>query len=378
MSRLITIAIAIAGLAAAAAWYFLGEDEVANKPLVRTASIGNVENVITAAGRLQPSINVEIGAQVSGQLQRIFVDVGDIVERSQLLAEIDATVQLNKVAAQRARLGSLRAQIPSREASLKFNEARAERQRNLMLEDATSQTEFEAANQQLTQSRASIVQLNSEIAQAEATLALEEASLGYAKIYAPLSGTVVSLIAKEGQTLNASQMTPVIMNIANLQEMSVHAEVSEADIDKLHVGMRVYFRTLGSGSRQWESTVQKIQPKPSMSDNVVVYPVIFDIGNDDGVLLPDMTAQVFFVRSAVYDVTTIPLGAVKRAKSGAYVEVVDATGQIERRDVEIGLTSRISAEVLNGIEPGEEVVAGVLEVEEAERNERSRRFYDKR
>ncbi len=378
MNRLLGVAIVIIGLGAVGAWYFLGDEDVANKPLVRSASIGNVENVITAAGRLQPSINVEIGAQVSGQLQRIFVDVGDIVERGQLLAEIDATVQINKVAAQSARLASLRAQIPSREASLKFNQARAERQRNLMAEEATSQTEFESANQQLTQSRASIVQLSSDIAQAEATLALEEASLGYAKIYAPLAGTVVSLTAKEGQTLNSSQMTPLIMNIADLQEMSVHAEVSEADIDKLHIGMRVYFRTLGSGSRQWESTVQKIQPKPSMSDNVVVYPVIFDIDNNDGALLPDMTAQVFFVRSAVYDVTTIPLGAVRRDKSGSYVEVVDVAGQIERRGVEIGLTSRINAEVLNGIEPGESVVAGVLEVEEAERNERSRRFYDKR
>jgi len=384
------LAIAVAILAGGAYWMTRGEEAPAAKPLYAPAGQGDVENLVTASGSLQPSQFVDVGAQVSGQLQRLLVEVGDTVAEGDLLAEIDATIQVAKVEASRASLRALESQMSARESALKLAEANAARQQRLIEEDATTELDVDRAIDQLASAQASIVQLDSQIAQSRATLASEEALLGYTKIYAPMSGTVISIETKEGQTLNAVQQAPTILRIADLGTMTVQAQVSEADVSKLKPGMNVYFTTLGSGGRRWESTLRQVLPKPQTEGNVVLYTSLFDVDNADGALLSDMTAQVFFVVAAARGVLTVPVAALKPPRPPgappgmrmmppgmaaaafpptegqveerkAMVEVLGEDGAHESREVTIGVVSRVSAEVRSGLEPGEQVVAGIIQ-----------------
>ena len=414
--------IVVAIIAAGVAWYsFGGESADATRPLIATVEVGDIENAVTAAGFLQPSNFVDVGAQVSGQLQTLSVEVGDAVEQGQLLAEIDATVQFNRVEASRASLRGLEAQLSAREASLALAEANARRQTRLMDEDATTESDFDNAMNALASAQSSLTQLQSQIAQAKASLASDEAQLGYTKIYAPTAGTVVSINMKEGQTLNANQQTPIILRIADLSTMTVEAQVSEADVTKLREGMEVYFTTLGSGGRRWYGELRQILPTPTITNNVVLYTALFDVDNVDRTLFSNMTAQIFFVTSSARNVLKVPVGALTytngsgrptgaaatfamgdlnarmsnmppemqervrermaerqgQAREGRYadsapsvatVQVRVGENEFETREVRIGVTSRIAAEVLSGLEEGDEVVAGIMQAGSDDRN----------
>ena len=337
----------------------------ASPQLLATVVRGDIENAVTAGGTIKPSAFVDVGAQASGQLQKIHVVVGQVVAEGDLLAEIDATVQINKVEQGRAQLRATEAQREATESGLVLARANAARQERLLAAEATSQAEYDSAMNALVSARTQLVVLESQIEQSRASLASDEAELGYTRIYAPVAGTVVSIERSEGETLNVRQQTPTVLRIADLSTMSVHAGVSEADVGRLEVGTAVYFKTLGSGERRWEGSVEQIVPTPQIENNVVLYPVIFSVANDDGVLLPDMTAQVFFVVSAVRDVLKVPVGALRDVRDGtATVRVMGGEGAPEDRTVRLGLVSRISAEVVSGLQPGDQVVAGIAEAGE--------------
>lgn len=391
---------------------YSGNSESTSRPLLATVEVGDIENSVIAAGFLQPSNYVDVGAQVSGQLEALHVEVGDAVDAGQLLAEIDATVQANRVEASRASLRGLEAQLVAREAALQLAESNARRQTRLMDDDATTQADFDDAMNALASAQSSMTQLQSQIEQSKASLASDEAQLGYTRIYAPATGTVVSISMKEGQTLNANQQTPIILRIADLTTMTVEAQVSEADITKLYPGMEVYFTTLGGGGRRWYGQLRQILPTPVVTNNVVLYTALFDVDNADQTLYSNMTAQIFFVTSAARNVLKVPVGALTysnrsgrpasaaaaftsgngprqgagsgsgegtgramaaarspRPGSGgaaepgavASVRVLVGDNSFETREVRIGVTSRIAAEVLSGLEEGDQVVAGVIQ-----------------
>ncbi len=380
-------------IAATATWFLSGRDtEATSRPLLATIERGDIENVVTAAGTLQPSRFVDVGAQVSGQLFALHADVGSFVKQGELLAEIDATVQINRVEASRASLQALEAQLSARQSSLSLAQANADRQTRLMKDDASTQADFDNAMNALASAQSSLVQLQSQIAQSKASLASEEAQLGYTKIYAPTDGTIVSVSMKVGQTLNANQQTPIILRIADLSTMTVEAEVSEADVTKLKAGMEAYFTTLGSGDRRWYGSLRQILPTPVVTNNVVLYTALFDVDNADGALLPSMTAQVFFITESARDVLKVPVGALTFAGPGrrqnagaragnggadkapggrprnrhATVQYVLPDGKTEPREVTIGVSSRIAAEVLSGLEEGDQVVAGIVQTRASE------------
>lgn len=449
----------LAGIAVAAAvggwyWYQSRETVAEDQPLIVTIGYGDIENTIAAAGKLEPSRIVDVGAQVSGQLQRLYVDVGDHVEEGQLLAEIDARVQANRVRASEASIDGLRSQVQARQAALDLARQNAERQERLWRENATSELEYQNALNNYASAKASLEQLIAQIQQNEASLETEKTQLEYTQIRAPLSGTVVDVLLTEGVTLNANQSTPTILRIADLSTMTVKTEISEADIGRIHEGMDVYFTTLGGGQRRWYSKLEQILPSPTSENNVVLYPGLFDIDNADGALRSGMTTQVYFVTSAAYDVLTVPLGALtfndapsrgaagrmaagpgaqggvaggrsggfpqggfprgdfprgegapelpagpfrgpggdggpaefaarggfggaiaggfagrpalddaEPARRSATVRVVHDDGTIEEREIVVGVTSRVAAEVISGLEPGDRVIAGIVQAD---------------
>ena len=335
---------------------------------------GDIEDLVTATGTLQPRDYVDVGAQVSGQLQKIHVNVGSTVSAGDLLAEIDPTVYLSRVDASRAQLRNQRAQLKEREAQLTLAQIQFRRQTALMAEEATTTESLQTAEATLKSAEASLEALRAQIEQTESSLRGDEASLQYARVLAPMSGTVVSISARQGQTLNTNQQAPTILRVADLSIMTVRTQVSEADVSRLRPGMQAYFTTLGGQNKRWYGTLDQIEPTPTTTNNVVLYNALFDVPNPDGRLMTDMTAQVFFIIAQAKDALQIPMGALRsgirnqesgiRGGRSATVRVIDAHGKLGERAVEIGITNRIVAQVINGLTEGEKVVSGMNNGEE--------------
>lgn len=368
-------------------WLFVRDSDGRTRFSTAPVSRGNIENLVTATGVLQPRDYVDVGAQVSGQLKVLHAEIGSDVTEGDLLAEIDATVYAARVEGSRAQLRNQQAQLKDREAQLKLARINYQRQINLRKEDASTAEELQSAEAQLQSAEAQLESLKAQLAQTESALQAEEANLEFARIYAPMSGTVVSITSRQGQTLNANQTAPTVLQIADLSVMTVQAQVSEADIGKLHPGMPVYFTTFGSGGKRWYSTLSRIEPTPTILNNVVLYNALFDVPNPDGVLMTQMTTQVFFIASQARNVLQVPVAALSfqkaadsprsvagaaRSEAGperaaptpadeprtATVRVLRGKNQVEERTITTGVSNRVRAEILSGLTEGEQVILG--------------------
>jgi macrolide-specific efflux system membrane fusion protein len=348
------------GLAAAGygAWLAWGSPADSGARLASAeARRGDLEDIVSATGTLQPRDYVDVGTQVSGQVKKLHVAIGSTVKKGELLAEIDPAVYLSKVDASQAQLRNLEAQLDQRQAQARLAEQKAQRQANMMREQATTAEAVQTAEAELQAAKAQVQALKAQIQQTRSTLRGDQANLEYTKIYAPMAGTVVAQNAKEGQTLNANQSAPIVLRIADLSTMTVQTQVSEADVSRLRVGMPVYFTTLGDQGKRWHGKLRQVNPTPEVVNNVVLYNALFDVPNTDGALMTQMTAQVFFVVAQAKDALLVPYGAVRRSpEGGAAVRVLGADGKPQARPVELGLSNRVSAQILSGLEPGERVV----------------------
>lgn len=324
---------------------------------------GDIEDVVTATGKLEPREYVDVGAQVSGQLHKLHVDVGDVVKKGDLLAEIDVTLFMAKVDQQRAQLLYQKASLLDKEAQNSLAHINYERQKNLYENNATSQEAFQTSEVALKSSNAQLSMLKAQIEQIKSSLRADEANLEYTRIYAPMDGTVVKLSAKQGQTLNANQQAPNILQIADLSTMTVRAEVSEADVTRLKIGMDVYFKTLGR-QKKWFANLYKVEPTPTVTNNVVLYNALFDVQNNSSELMTYMTTQVFFLLSSAQDTLLIPMNSINmkssqdktaKVKEGS-VEVLLDDGTIKTKEVKLGVSNRVMVEVLSGLKEGEKVI----------------------
>ncbi|WDU64284.1 efflux RND transporter periplasmic adaptor subunit [Pseudomonas poae] len=361
---------------AVAAWQVLppGRDALATVTVTR----GNIENSVTALGTLQPRRYVDVGAQASGQIRKIHVEAGDKVQEGQLLVEIDPSTQKAKLDASRYAIENLKAQLQEQKAQHELARQKYQRQQRLVAGNATREEDVQTAKAELSATQARVDMFQAQIRQAQASLRSDEAELGYTRIYAPMTGTVVAVDARVGQTLNAQQQTPLILRIAKLSPMTVWAEVSEADIGHVKPGMTAYFTTLSGGSRRWSSTVRQILPIPpkplnetqgsgspnssskSGSGRVVLYTVLLDVDNSDNTLMAEMTTQVFFVAGEAKGALTVPVAALQGTASAdrQIARVVADNGRIEEREVRLGISDRLRVEVLDGLNEGDHLLIG--------------------
>ncbi len=381
-----------------------------------TVGRGDLELTIAASGKIKPKHTVEVGAQVSGQLENLLVEVGDEVEVGELLAEIDPTLAQARVDQSLAQVKELQALLAQQKARIDLAKAETNRFELLRLSSAISEAEYEISLANLSIAEAELLKLEAQLERQQSILNADVASLEYTKIYAPISGTVVELNVVEGQTLNSLQMAPTILRIANSTEVTVEAEISEVDVLHLEQDQSAKFTILGS-ERIWHTEVAKILPQPEILNDVVLYKAHLEVENPDNVLLSEMTAQVFFVEEQVNDALTVPIAALgenrrdlsrisntndraqtrersetrttapeRRAAASKLREAImahpDATlstvfqlsdGQIRPVNVLIGVKTRSSAEVLYGLQEGEEVLVGVKATDLQERNQGGQR-----
>ena len=375
--RALLAALCLIPVAAFAAWQLIppGRDKFATLQVHR----GDIESSVTALGTLQPRRYVDVGAQASGQIRRIHVEAGAQVKEGDLLVEIDPATQQAKLDATRYSIANLQAQLQEQHAQNRLAQQKFQRQQRLAAGGATRDEDVQTAQAELDATQARINMFKAQISQAQATLRVDQAELGYTRIYAPISGTVVAVDAREGQTLNSQQQTPLILRIANLSPMTVWAEVSEADIGHVKPGMQAYFTTLSGGNRRWTSTVRQILPVPpkplnetsqgggspsssskSGSGRVVLYTVLLDVDNADNALMAEMTAQVFFVASRVTNALTAPAAALQGGTRPdmQLARVVAKDGSIEDREVRVGISDRLRIQILDGLNEGDHLLIG--------------------
>ena len=257
----------------------------ANKELViRTHVVEEytVENTVTATGTIEPVETVEVGTQVSGKVEKIYVDYNDVVKKGQLMAELDKQT-LNQS------LSRAKASLTSAESQLNYAKLTYERTKQLYEANAATLAAYQEAQNSYTQAQMSKRNAQASYDQARVDLA-------YAEIYSPIDGIVLDRAVEVGQTVAASFSTPTLFTLANdLTKMQVEADVDEADIGQVKVGQRVTFTVDAYMDDVFEGTVNQIRMKPTTTSNVVTYTVIIEAPNPDQKLFPGMTASVTIV-----------------------------------------------------------------------------------
>lgn len=371
-------------LAGGAVWYWQSagaSNGGATAQLTQKVVRGDIENAITAVGTLKALRSVNVGAQVSGQLKSVKVEVGDEVKQGQLLAEIDPAPIEKRVEMSSAQLDNLEAQLVSREALAKIKKLNADRQRALLSTRGVSQATVDQADADQVIAQADVKSLRAQIRQQQAQLESEKVDLGYTKIYSPMNGTIVEQPSKEGETLNAVQSAPTVVTVADLTMLTVEAQVSEADISRLKIGMDAYFTLLGQPGKRYQGKLRQIKPTPEVLNNVVLYYALFDVPNPDDELKINMSAQVYFIQDSAKDAVLVPTSALKESprgkdsKSGPVttVTVMTASGTTQEKPVEIGIRNRVQAQVLSGLEDGDTVVISNAAADQNGANRRNNR-----
>lgn len=347
--------------------YFFQKKTEANQASLADSTVqiayGDIEENVTAQGKLEPKEYVDIGAQVTGQLQTLYVEIGDVVKTGQLLAQIDPRIYAAQVQADEARINTLKAQLVEQDALILFAGRQYARNQKLYQTKAVSQETLQSNESNYKAALAKADSIRAQLEEVQSTLSGDRTNLGYTKIFAPMDGTVVQQTARAGQTLNANQQTPNIMQLAKLDKMTVRSQTAEADIMRIKPGMPVYFTTLGSDQRRWQGVVRQILPTPEVLNNVVLYNVLIDVDNKDGQLMSGMSAQVFFVLGEARQVPLIPVNALGKrlhdqdnAKGRAYqVEVMASDNQVREKVIHVGLQSRRFAEIRDGLAVGDRV-----------------------
>lgn len=390
-------------------WLMLKPKETAPQYITAEVSRGDIESSVLATGVLEATKMVSVGAQVSGQVKRMYVQLGDQVKQGQLIAQIDSVRQENELKTAEASIKNQQAQLAVQQANLAKVEAEYKRQQTMFSQDATSRAELESALASYKTAQAQIAAINAQIEQSRLTLATTKEDLGYTQIVAPMDGTIVAIVTEEGQTVNANQTAPTIVKLATLDTMTVKAQISEADVMRVEKGQTVYFTTLGNSEKKHYAKLRQVEPAPnsintentntssSSTSSAVYYNALFDVPNEDGKLRIDMTAQVYIVLAEAKNVLTVPASALQTSKrpnrkdrgadktetkdapksqqpkrldltadeqalitqgkaSTSMIRVLQADGSIQPQPVLIGLNNRVTAQVIKGLKQGDQVV----------------------
>lgn len=362
---------------------------------------GSISNTVTATGTLQATNTVVVGTQVSGVIEKIYVDFNSSVKKGQLIAELDkSTLKSN--------LENAEADVSNTEAELEYQKSNFERNKKLFEKEMISETDFNLSKYNYKKSVAALKS-------AKANLNKAKQNLSYANIYAPINGIVLNRAVEEGQTVTASMSTPELFTIVNdLKEMQVEADVDEADIGMVKEGQRVEFTVDAFPEDTFLGKITQVRLQPNESSNVVTYTVIVTVENKDLKLMPGMTASITDYVEEVKDVLVLPGKTIRftpdremmmeyfsslpeserpNSRMGQRPQMQGAEKSGQKREelsenmkrvwvkngdlikpamIEIGLSDGINIEVVSGLNLGDEVVTsmeiGTVETETDEEN----------
>lgn len=368
------IIVAIIVLAGVLYWTFSPSGEEQNQLITSKIKKGSLTLSVDAVGEVFAENLVDVGTRATGQIKELYVKVGDKVNVGDKIAQIDDKVQQNTLEQKVAELGSLEARRNS--AQVAYNTAKSQYNRELGLfkNQATSKENLENAKNALFSAEASLKEADAKITQSKIAVDIAKQDLGYTNIIAPFSGTVVSVPVEVGQTLNAVQSAPTVAQIADLGKMEIKMEVSEADIGQIKVGDEVEYNVLSNVENKFRSKISSIDPglttlsngkysttssSSSTTKSAVYYYVKMLVDNESGALRIGMTTQNKIIVKEVKDAIQIPLIALKTDDEGSYA-LVKTGNEISKKYLKIGMKTGAYAEVLEGLNEGDEVVSSQM------------------
>jgi macrolide-specific efflux system membrane fusion protein len=339
------------------------------------ARLGDIENAVLATGKLDAIERVNVGAQVSGQVKSLKVKLGDKVTKGQPIADIDDLPQRNDLRNAEAALNVAKADLQAKQALLKQAESRFKRQKRMLSDEAGSREDFETAEATLAATRAELIALNARIVQAQIEVDKKKVDLSYTRILAPMDGIVIAVITQQGQTVNANQSAPTIVKLAQLDVMTIKAQISEADITRVSQGQKAYFTIFSEPDKRYDATLRTVElaPESVMKDDSVsggssssgsgssnasvYYNALLDVPNPNNRLRIAMTAQVSLLLGEAKNALLVPIQAVhKTADKKQQVQVLTGDNRLEMREVKTGITNNVDIQILSGLKAGENVV----------------------
>ena len=358
--------LAVAALAAGMWWWLKPKNEInyLTEPVVRTS----IAQTVSATGEISAAQLVDVGAQASGQIKKLHVTLGQQVKKGDLIAEIDSTSQLNNLNTNKAKLDTYQAQLVSADIALRSADKKYKREQALWKEDATSREALEDAQDAFAAAKASVAELKSSIRQTQIAINTAEADLGYTRITAPMNGTVVAIPVEEGQTVNANQTTPTIVQVADLSTMLNKMQIAEGDVNKVKAGMKLTFTTLSQPDNVREATLESIDPglttmsqgsyttSTDTTDSAIYYYARSLVPNEDNVLHIGMTTENTITINQAEKVLAVPKLAVKQRGGKQYVRVLGENNQPQEKEIITGLSDNMSTEVKSGLGEGENVI----------------------
>ena len=347
---------------AAAAWLLSGgkKEEKINFKQEKVAT-HTLQNSITATGTIEAVTSVTVGTQVSGIVNKLYVDYNSVVKKGQVIAELDKTNLISE-------LNTAKANLASTESNLSYQSANMKRYQTLYKKGLVSADEYENALLAYRQAKEQVVSSRENVQKAQT-------NLGYATITSPIDGTVISKSVEEGQTVAASFNTPELFTIAkDLKNMQVIANVDEADIGGVAVGNRVNFTVDAYPDDTFEGVVKQVRLEATTTNNVVTYEVVISAPNADLKLKPGLTANVTIFTKAQADILSVANKALRftptKETVGKDMKIVDCKGKnkvwtlngntLTAHSVNIGQSDAMHTQIISGIKAGQSVVTEIV------------------
>ena len=347
---------------AVAAWLLSGgkKEEKINFKQEKVAT-HTLQNSITATGTIEAVTSVTVGTQVSGIVNKLYVDYNSVVKKGQVIAELDKTNLISE-------LNTAKANLASTESNLSYQSANMKRYQTLYKKGLVSADEYENALLAYRQAKEQVVSSRENVQKAQT-------NLGYATITSPIDGTVISKSVEEGQTVAASFNTPELFTIAkDLKNMQVIANVDEADIGGVAVGNRVNFTVDAYPDDTFEGVVKQVRLEATTTNNVVTYEVVISAPNADLKLKPGLTANVTIFTKEQADILSVANKALRftptKETVGKDMKIVDCKGKnkvwtlngntLTAHSVNIGQSDAMHTQIISGIKAGQSVVTEIV------------------
>lgn len=348
--------------------YFVFLKKDANANLVtQQIKRANIEQSIEAVGEVYAKEQVDVGAQVSGQITKLYVQIGDRVKVGDLIAQIDKDKQQNELDIIKAQFDSAKANLESKEVSLEIASSQYKREQQLYENKATSLENLETLKNNYYTLKANVAELKAQVVQLEIQLKNAEKDLGYTTITAPMDGIVINVAVDEGQTVNANQTTPTIVKIANLDEMEIRMEIAEADVNKIKLGTKVKFSILNDPDTKFEGEIASIDPANTVqsdatstsssttSSSAIYYYAKVFVKNEENFLRIGMSVENSIVIASVQNALSVPTYIIQSDDKGYFVELLKG-GKSVKSYVKIGIKDSVNAEILDGVQEGDTLI----------------------
>ena len=360
-------------VAAGAAYYFFSSNSKQETTyLTESVTRGNVEKTVVASGSVESVNEVDVGAQASGKITKLYVKLGQEIKKGEMIADIDSTTQINTLNTKKAALVSYQAQLKAKKTAYDVALSSYNRLSKLYTQKATSLDSVNTAKSTLDNAKAEMEAIEANIKQAEIEVNTAETNVGYTKITAPMDGTVISVPVSEGQTVNANQTTPTIVTIADLSKMKIKPEISEGDITKVKAGQEVSFTILSDSQTVYHSVIDSVDPantttsdssstsslssSSSSTTSAIYYYANVLIDNPDRTLRIGMTTENNIKIANAKDVLLVSNMAIQKRDGKSFVNVLNDKNQPEPREVKIGVQNDFKTEIKSGLNEGEKVI----------------------